>query len=132
MRIAALTGARLEAIVDLKVKDCRDGTFTFKPQKNEPGARDVPIHSDLLNTVDRRTYGKAAEDNVFPEWPPIAKKDSMRERSFKASNHFTKYRREVGVEDLRVGKRRSLVNFHSFRRWFITQAERAGQPESTE
>lgn len=28
------------------------------------------------------------------------------------------------------GKRRSLVNFHSFRRWFITKAERADQPES--
>jgi integrase len=23
-----------------------------------------------------------------------------------------------------------LTNFHSFRRWFITEAERAGQPES--
>lgn len=28
------------------------------------------------------------------------------------------------------GKRRSLVNFHSLRRWFITKAEQAGQPES--
>jgi integrase len=26
------------------------------------------------------------------------------------------------------GKRRSLVNFHSFRRWFITRMERAGVP----
>lgn len=25
-----------------------------------------------------------------------------------------------------LGKRRSLVNFHSFRRWFITKAERSG------
>jgi integrase len=31
---------------------------------------------------------------------------------------------------LRPGKRRSRVNFHSFRRWFITMAERADQPES--
>src|SRR5690606_24602322 len=28
------------------------------------------------------------------------------------------------------GRRRSLVNFHSFRRWFITKAEQADQPES--
>lgn len=131
MRIAALTGARLEAIVDLKVKHCQEGTFTFKPQKMEPGARDIPIHSSLIEIVTRRIAGKMPDDDFFPEWPPVRKKDSMRERSFKASNHFTSYRRKVGVEDAREGKRRSLVNFHSFRRWFITTAERAGQPEST-
>ncbi|MES0175556.1 DUF6538 domain-containing protein [Mesorhizobium sp. M0006] len=131
MRIAALTGARLEAIVDLRVKDCQDGTFTFKPQKKEPGARDCPIHTDLKAIVERRVAGKSPEDDLFPEWPPVRKKGSMRERSFKASNHFTNYRREVGVDDVREGKRRSLVNFHSFRRWFITTAERSGQPEST-
>ncbi len=131
MRIAALTGARLEAIVDLRVKDCMDGTFTFKPQKKEPGARDVPIHSSLEDIVVRRTAGKQPGDDLFPEWPPIQKTATLRERSFKASNHFTSYRRKVDVDERRPGRRRSLVNFHSFRRWFITQAERAGQPEST-
>lgn len=131
MRIAGLTGARIEAVVSLRVKDCQNGTFTFKPQKREPGARDCPIHSDLLEIVQRRTAGRDLEDDLFPEWPPVRKKDSKRERSFKASNHFTAYRRAVGVDDLREGKRRSLVNFHSFRRWFITKAEQAGQPEST-
>ncbi|TPN83806.1 integrase [Mesorhizobium sp. CU2] len=131
MRIAALTGARIEAIVDLKMKDCQGGTFTFKPQKKEPGARDCPIHPDLKAIVERRVAGKSPDDDLFPEWPPVRKKDSMRERSFKASNHFTAYRRKVGVEETREGRRRSLVNFHSFRRWFITTAERAGQPEST-
>src|SRR5690606_11437781 len=33
MMIGALTGARLDAIVDLKVGDAIDGAFTFKPQK---------------------------------------------------------------------------------------------------
>jgi len=131
MRIAALTGARLEAIVDLKVRDCQGSTFTFKPQKKEPGARDCPIHTDLKAIVQRRIAGKSPEDDLFPEWPPVKKKGSMRERSFKASNHFTLYRRDAQVADTRDGKRRSLVNFHSFRRWFITKAERAGQPEST-
>ena len=35
MMIAALTGARLEAIVDLRAGDCEAGLFTFKPQKKE-------------------------------------------------------------------------------------------------
>ncbi|MFH8566824.1 hypothetical protein ACH4EA_39095, partial [Streptomyces sp. NPDC017988] len=40
------------------------------------------------------------------------------------------YRRSVGVDHVVPGQRRSLVNFHSFRRWFITKAEQADQPES--
>lgn len=130
MRIAALTGARLDAIVDLKVSDCADGLFVFKPQKKEPAPRAVPIHPELVGIVKRRTDGKAPEDDLFPEWPAPKKEGSLRERSFKASNAFTEYRREVGVDAVVPGKRRSLVNFHSFRRWFITQAERADQPES--
>ncbi len=132
MRIAALTGARLDAIVCLKVKDCRDdGVFIFKPQKKEPGPRLCPIHSALKEIVSLRTDGKEAEDDVFPEWPGVKKSTSLRERSFKTSNEFTTYRRAVGVDDKKEGKRRGLVNFHSFRRWFITKAEQAGQPEST-
>jgi integrase len=129
MRIGALTGARLDAIVDLRVKDCVDGLFTFKPQKREQAARVVPIHSALVEIVVRRIAGQAPADDMFPEWPPPKKAGSMRERSFKASNAFTAYRRAVGVEQMVPGKRRSLVNFHSFRRWFITKAEQAGQPE---
>lgn len=131
MRIGALTGARLDVIVDLKVKDCADGLFSFKPQKKETARRFVPIHSALTAIVDRRTAGKAADDDFFPEWPGPRKAGSMRERSFKTSNAFTAYRRSVGVDDVVKGKRRSLVNFHSFRRWFITKAEQADQPVST-
>jgi integrase len=127
MMIGALTGARLDAIVDLKVRDTVDGCFTFKPQKKEAGPRDVPIHPDLREIVARRTKDKKPEDDLFPEWPAPKKADSLRERSFKTSNAFTEYRRTVGVEEMLPGKRRSLVNFHSFRRWFITKAERAGQ-----
>lgn len=130
MRIAALTGARLDAIVDLKVGDCADGLFVFKPQKKEPTPRAVPIHSALLPIVKRRTAGKAPGDDVFPEWPAPRRVGSLRERSFKASNAFTAYRRDVGVDVVVPGRRRSLTNFHSFRRWFITKAERADQPES--
>ncbi|GJD59635.1 tyrosine-type recombinase/integrase [Methylobacterium dankookense] len=130
MRIGALTGARLDAIVDLKVKDCAAGLFTFKPQKKESKERAVPIHPALSEIVARRIKGKALEDDVFPEWPAPKKAGSQRERSFKASNQFTDYRRSVGVDHVVPGQRRSLVNFHSFRRWFITKAEQADQPES--
>ena len=130
MRIAALTGCRLDPIVCLRVKDCReDGVFVFKPQKKEKAARLCPIHSDLQEIVERRTRGKSPDDPIFPEWPGPKKPSSKRERSFKTSNQFTEYARSIGVREEIEGRRRSLINFHSFRRWFITQAERAGQPE---
>jgi integrase len=126
MRLAALTGARLDVIVDLKVRDCEGGLITFKPQKKEPKPRSVPIHPALVEIIGRRCDGKGPEDSVFPEWP-APQANSLRERSFKASNAFTTYRRKVGVDEVIAGKRRSLVNFHSFRRWFITKAEQADQ-----
>ena len=129
MMIAALTGARLEAIVDLRARDCEAGLFTFKPQKKEKSARGVPIHSALVDLVARRTKGKSGADDLFPEYPVPKRSTSQRERSFRASNEFTEYRRSVGVEEVVPGRRRSLVNFHSFRRYFITKAEQADQME---
>ncbi|MGN8094145.1 tyrosine-type recombinase/integrase [Methylobacterium sp. 22177] len=126
MMIAALTGARLDAIIDLRVGDSIDGWFTFKPQKKEKKARDVPIHPALREIVLRRAKGRAPEDEFFPEWPGPKSGTSMRERSADYSKHFMRYRIKVGVQDNVPGKRRSLVNFHSFRRWFSTKAERSG------
>lgn len=130
IRIGALSGARLDAIVSLRVRDCKNGNFTFKPQKKETASRLCPIHSDLEAIIERRTEGKDDEDWIFPEWPAAKSVKSQRERSFKTSNHFTEYRRSVGVDDPREGNRRGRVNFHSFRRWFATRAEQADQPES--
>ncbi|NOJ48433.1 DUF6538 domain-containing protein [Bradyrhizobium archetypum] len=129
MRIAALSGARIDAIASLKVADCQGGLFRFKPQKKEPGPRFVPIHSALVPLIKRRCSGKAADDDLFPELP-VPPVGSERERSMPAVKLFGRYRKAVGVDDQVPGKRRSLVTFHSFRRWFITQAERAGQPEN--
>ncbi|MCB5203171.1 tyrosine-type recombinase/integrase [Neorhizobium sp. T786] len=131
MRIAALTGCRLDPIVCLRVKDCRDdGVFVFKPQKKEKTERLCPIHSDLTEIVERRTKDRNPDDPFFPEWPGPQKAETKRERSFKTSNQFTAYARSIGVREELDGRRRSLINFHSFRRWFITKAERAGQLES--
>ncbi|MBO6508399.1 MAG: tyrosine-type recombinase/integrase [Roseibium sp.] len=130
MRIAALTGARIDVIVGLKVRDCQDGVFIFKPQKKERKERACPIHPSLAYIIKRRTDGREMDEDIFPEWPAPRKAGSKRERSFKASNQFTTYRRSVGVDQVIPGKRRSLVDFHSFRRWFITKAEQADQPEN--
>lgn len=126
MRLAALTGARLGALVELRVKDCQDGVFLMPRQKSEPGARRVPIHSDLVALVARRCEGRAGDDWLFPEVPPVGPDESpSKVRGDKAGKAFARYSGALGVVDKRPGVRRSLVNFHSFRRWFITEAQEA-------
>jgi len=54
MRLAALTGARLGALVEIRVRDCQDGVFMIPPQKSEEGPRRVPIHSALRGGAKER------------------------------------------------------------------------------
>lgn len=124
MKLAALTGARLDAVIDLQVGNLAKGYFTFKAQKKERGGRDVPVHPALGEIVARRIRGKAPGDPLFEDWPG-PKPPSVKPRSAYFSKRYTKYSSDIGVRDEVEGKRRSLVNFHSFRRWFITKLERA-------
>jgi integrase len=130
MYIAALTGARIDTIVSLRVKDCENGVFRFKRQKREVSDRYVPVHSMLTELVAKLTRGRLTTESLFPEYP-TPKNGSGREHSMTAVKAFVRYRRSVGVDDVVPGKRRSRVTFHSFRRWFITQAERADIPGPT-
>lgn len=128
MMIAALTGARIDAIISLKARDVTDEGFRFKPQKREASSRIVPVHSALREIVSSLLAGKEPDADLFPECPPVSL-DKPQERSMPAVKAFSYYRRKVGVVDRAEGKRRDLVNFHSFRRWFITKAYQAGQPQ---
>lgn len=91
MRVAALTGARIEAIVGLTAGDCQNGVFIFQPQKKEVSRRVCPIHADLKEIVERRTNGREEGDRIFPEWPSPKSATSQRKHSTRASNEFTAY-----------------------------------------
>ncbi|MBN8996352.1 MAG: tyrosine-type recombinase/integrase [Rhizobiales bacterium] len=127
MRIAALSGMRIEEIARLTVADCRAGVFDIRSAKTKAGIRKVPIHPDLAHVVSRRTKGKEADAFLIHEEraPPP---DSKMERSMTLVKRFKTLRTRVGVDQVVEGERQSLITFHSFRRWFITAAERAGQP----
>jgi integrase len=106
MKVAALTGARLDAIIRMEVKA---DTIILPPQKKERGPRTIPLHSSLARPLEG-----------FAGWPYP--------NSMAASKAFTRHRRKVLGPD-EPGRRRAVVNAHSFRRWFISQAERAGIDE---
>jgi len=123
IRIAALSGMRLEEIYRLTVADCAGGWFNIRQSKTDAGVRRVPIHKALTAIVARRTEGKVPGAFLFHEAGPARE---GRERSAALSKRFGKYRQRAGVHDRAEGKRHSAVDFHSFRRSFVTLARNAG------
>lgn len=126
MLIAALSGMRIEEIASLRVEDVDLEALVLEvvEAKTEAGVRVVPIHLMLEGIIKHRTAGKARGNWLFPELPEYPP-ESLSERSMVVSKRFTTFRRRLGVDERVEGKRRSLVNFHSFRRWFIRSARNA-------
>lgn len=123
MRIAALSGMRLEEICQLRLADCADGNFQVHYGKTANATRTIPIHPDLAGLVARRSEGKPESAHLIDGLPDIpASRDS---RSDPAAKAFTRYRRKIGVDERPNGKAKSNVDFHSFRRWFIRKAVEA-------
>lgn len=127
MRIAAFSGMRIEEIARLTVADCAGGVFDVHKAKSPAGRRAVPIHPEVLPIIARRTEHR--EDSAFLihelKTPEAGSKS---ERSMPLVKAFVVYRRGLGVDDRPEGARQSRIDFHSFRRWFVTKAEMAGQP----
>lgn len=128
MRVAALSGMRVEEIYRLTVADCADGVFRINRAKTEAGVRAVPVHSALAAIVARRMEGKPADAFLFHE---AGGAREGRERSASMTGAFGHYRQRLGVHAKLEGRRQSQVDFHSFRRWFVTACEQAHQPVST-
>ncbi|WP_328734993.1 DUF6538 domain-containing protein [Falsiroseomonas selenitidurans] len=125
MRIAALSGMRIAELHELRVSDCADGAFRVKKSKTANGAgRHVPMHPDLALAVARLSLGKAPEDYLLPGPAKGCRYDAI-------SDRFRRYQKARRVYDKDDGRRRSVVNWHSWRRWFVMKAERAGVPETT-
>lgn len=123
MRIAALSGMRLEEICQLRVSDCKDEIFSIRSGKTVNAKRSVPIHSELENLVAECCVGKKDCDFLIdglPLSPP-----SRDTRSDPAAKRFTRYRRKRGVDERPNGKAKSNVDFHSFRRWFVRKVRDA-------
>lgn len=127
IRVAALSGMRLEEVYRLTVADCADGWFAVRVSKTRAGRRRVPIHADLAAIVARRRVGKAPDAFLFHE---AGAKVEGRGRSMAVSKAFGRYRQAQGVHERADGKRHSAVDFHSLRRWFVTTARNAGQDQA--
>lgn len=119
IRVAALSGMRLEEIYRLTVADCADQWFRVRESKTQAGVRRVPVHTGVAGIVGSRCEGKEPTAFLFHEPGPGNKN---RERSAAVSKRFGRYRKDQGVDETTEGRRASAVDFHSLRRWFITVA----------
>jgi integrase len=127
MRLALFSGARIEELSLLRVRDIDVAERTMHLQadpKSPASRRKVPIHPEVWPIIAGRIEAKAADAFLLHELGPAP--NEGRQRSMAISKAFGRYRETVGVDDKREGQRRSLVNFHSFRRTFVTLAEQAG------
>lgn len=124
MRIAALSGMRIEEIFRLRVSDCKGNLFRVANGKTDNARRKVPIHSSLTAIIKRRSEGKPQSAFLIDDLPDTPPK-SRDSRSDPAVKRFTRYRRKQGVDERPNGKKVSNVDFHSFRRWFIRSARNA-------
>ena len=121
LRVALLSGLRREEIGRLTIADTKGGVFVIHSGKTSAARRRVPVHPDLVELVARRSAGKTGAAYLFHDLT-----SKRPERTDAIGKQFGRYRRDLGIQD---GEgRRSLVNFHSCRRWFDTAAINAGQP----
>lgn len=122
--IAALSGLRASEIAALKVKDCSDGFLTIHSGKSKAARRRVPVHSQLVATIERRTIGKSSTAFLLQELGGSGKSLSKR---------FTRHARKLakrGLIDLAVPIGQSTKTFHSFRHYWMDQRLKAGCPLS--
>ena len=119
--LGALTGCRIEELAQIKVRDINSDCLTIRHGKNQSAIRQVPIHANLIGLVQRRKCDKSPNTYFLEEL-----KMGTYSRSGAVGKRFKTFRERLGLKDHPNQERRSLLNFHSLRRFFITEAERAG------
>lgn len=123
IRIAALSGMRLEECYLLRVRDTADDNFSVLTGKTANAIRKVPIHPALRPIVKRLSKNKQPTDFLLDAEAEMVEHTEIRSQA--ASKAFGYYRKSLGVDERPNGKTKSNVDFHSFRRWFMQQARNA-------
>lgn len=123
IKIAALTGMRIEEVYGIRIRDVVDGFFMVRVGKTANAKRRVPIHADLKGIVKGLTEGKEPAAYLVDANAPVIEKTALRSQA--ASKRFGTLRRGLGLDERPNGKLKSNIDFHSLRRWFIKSARDA-------
>jgi integrase len=117
--IAAHSGARIEEICSLKIEqiNLQDLSFYIDDSKTEAGFRTVPIHSKVINLIER-LISQSGNAYLFEKLTS----NKYNDRSNAIGKRFGQLKTKLGFGRLHV--------FHSIRKTFTTELERAGIPEN--
>jgi integrase len=122
VRLALVTGARLDELCSLKVGDVHeraDGWWiSIREGKTAAAVRDIPVHASAAHVLTRC---KGLRGFIFGGLVPGG---ADKKRSWNVSKAFGQYTRKLGL-----GEERQV--FHSLRKNFIEAMEAAEVPEST-
>lgn len=125
VRLALVTGARLDELCALKVTDAHkeeDGWWIdIKQGKTAAAVRTVPVHESAAHVLKRRTAA-SQEGFLFDRLVPGGPDGK---RSWNASKAFLHYTRSL---DLKDGERQT---FHALRKSFVEVMEAVEVPVST-
>jgi integrase len=134
MRCALLTGCRIDELFSIRVGDLRLTEaipyIDLKGSKTEAARRTIPIHPDLMDLIERRAAGKAAEAWLFDDLREVPE-GSIVERSQPVSKAFTRLRRKLAaaghpsLDQRTPGARQADCDWHTFRRTFAMKARDA-------
>lgn len=123
VRLALVTGARLNELCSLKLSDAhkhQDGWWiSIREGKTEAAVRDIPVHDSAAHVLVRRCTGSRGFvfEGLFPGGPD-------KKRAWNVSKAFGDYTRKLDL-----GEERQV--FHSLRNSFMEAMEAAEVPEST-
>lgn len=123
VRLALVTGARLDELCSLKVGDVHeraDGWWiVIRQGKTEAALRDIPLHDSAAHVLRRRCKG--SRGFIFDGLVPGG---ADKKRSWNVSKAFGQYTLKLDLGDTRQ-------TFHSLRASFIEAMEAAEVPESS-
>ena len=123
VRLALVTGARLDELCSLKTSDVekrKDGWWiVIREGKTQAAVREVPIHDSAAHVLERR---RETPDGFL--FPGLARGGLDGKRSWNVSKAFGRYCTKLGIND------KALV-FHSLRNTFTEVMEAAAVPETT-
>jgi integrase len=126
VRLALVTGARLEELCALKVSDAHkknDGWWLdIRQGKTAAAVRTVPVHDSAAHVLERRTAAKGEHEFIFHNLVPGG---PDKRRSWSVSKAFGNYTRTL---DLKAEERQT---FHSLRKTYVEVMEAADVRLST-
>lgn len=117
IRLGMYTGARIEELCSLKAEDCTTEVLMINESKTDAGIRAVPVHSQLVETVER--LKAASTDDYLLSGLTFNK---YGDRSNAVGKRFGRLKTALGFPEKKV--------FHSIRKTVVTMMENAGISEN--